>query len=263
MPARWTAEQEKKKYKELHDLYVRHNLTIAQVGKKLGISDATVYDRLLRLGIQSLRSKKLRYNNQRNDIVIPKEYTVSLAELIGILLGDGSLNPTQVTVTLGTKEGRYASYVSVLIRKVFNVEAKIIKNKYNHRVVYIGSVKAVRWLLSMGLAINKVKAQVDVPVWIFKNNAFAVAALRGLIDTDGSIYRLRYGLQIGFCNRSIPLLNSARKLFLLLGFHPSQVSGSKVYLTNQVEIERFVRIVGFSNQKHLRRYKSFKSGRVA
>ena len=90
------------------------------------------------------------------------------------------------------------------------------------------------------------------------------ATLRGLIDTDGSIYQLRYGLQIGFCNLSIPLLRSTRELFIRLRFNPSQVSGSKVYLTNQSEIDDYVKRVGFSNQKHHRRYVQFrKHGRVA
>ncbi len=263
MPARWTKQQEYQKRDELEFLYVKKNLTIAQVGKKLGISSSTVYDRLLRLNIKSIRDKKLRYNNQRNDICIPTFYTKELAEFIGILLGDGSLTPTQVTVTLGTKEQNYAIYVAKLVQKIFGIKARIIENKYQHRVVYIGSVKAVRWLLTMGLAINKVKAQVDVPPWIFTKDDFMRAALRGLIDTDGSIYRLRYGLQIEFCNRSIPLLHSARRLFIELGFHPSQASGSKVYLTNQKEIKRFVEILGFSNQKHSKRYKMLKIGCVA
>lgn len=263
MPARWSLDEERSKREELKRLYVDRNLTIGEIAQLLRLSGTTVYDRLLRLGVKPARSQKLRFNNQRNDIVIPTTYTVPLAELIGVLLGDGSLTPTQVTITLGIKEGAYAEYVAVLVRKIFCVDAKIIKNKYDHRVVYIGSVKAVRWLLFMGLAINKVKAQVDVPAWVFGRQDFMKAALRGLIDTDGSIYRLRYGLQIGFCNRSIPLLRSVRRLFLALNFHPSQVSGSKVYLTNQQEIERFVRVIGFSNRKHYERYKAFRTGRVA
>ena len=98
MTRRWTESEEEKKKRELLKLYVKQNKSIREVGKILGIAESTVYDRLVRLGISSLRARKPRYNNIRDDLLIPK-YSEDLAEFTGILLGDGHLNPTQVTVT--------------------------------------------------------------------------------------------------------------------------------------------------------------------
>ncbi len=83
-------------------------------------------------------------------------------------------------------------------------------------------------------------------------------ALRGLIDTDGSIYKLKFGIQISFCNNSQPLLSSARSMLIKLGFHPSQICNYKqFYLTRQQDLRKFFREIGFNNSKHYERFIDF------
>lgn len=256
MARRWTKREENDKRKELVQLYVRQNKSIREIGSLLGIADTSVYDRLVRLDIPSLRAKKAGFNNQRNDVVIPS-YSDKLAEFVGIMLGDGNLTPTQVAVTLGKKD-RYADYVSRLMNSLFGPKPKIIFPKDGDSVVYLGSTMIVRWFLKMGLVFNKVKWQVDIPKWIFSEASYMRAALRGLFDTDGSVYKLRWGMQISFCNRSRPLIESVRRMLIRLKFHPSQISGYNLYLTRQDDIGRFVREIGFGNQKHAARLLNFR-----
>lgn len=256
MPARWTTDEEDKYREQLHALYVRDNRTISEIGKMLGISQGTVYDRLVRLGIPSLRKQKPRYNNQRNDIVIPKTYSVELAEFIGALLGDGHISQTQVTVTLGTKD-LYVPYVRQLIQRIFGIAPGVTVNKLGHQTVYFGSTAAVRWLREMGLVFNKVKEQVGIPAWIKSDKNFMRAALRGLYDTDGSVYRLRWGMQISFCNHSRRLSEEVRGMLSELGFSPSKISGQNLYLTKKQDIARFFQEIGFNNEKHRIRYNRF------
>src|SRR3989344_419726 len=112
---RWTANEEKEKIQELCYWYVKKNKTIAEVGRILGISDKTVFQRLMRLGIPSTPERKATYvAKPRNDIRIPTKYSEKLAEFFGIMLGDGKLSYYQVIVTLGSKELNYAEYVSAL-----------------------------------------------------------------------------------------------------------------------------------------------------
>jgi hypothetical protein len=255
MPSRWTTQQKEAGYKELVDLYVKRNLTIREVAERTGLSQAGVYDRLQRLGIPSLRTSKPKCNNIRQDIVIPT-YSVALAELVGALLGDGNLTPTQVVMTIGKKD-KYREYVIFLMKEVLGVVPKVYLSKKGDSAVYVGSVQLVRWFLKMGLAFNKVHSQVCVPKWIMNSPEYMRAALRGLIDTDGSVYRLKFGCQIGFKNRSLPLLRDVRMMFLKLGFHPSIVSGFSVYLTRRDELVRFASEIGFGNQKHLERLNKF------
>ncbi|MFO0704537.1 MAG: LAGLIDADG family homing endonuclease [Candidatus Andersenbacteria bacterium] len=253
MPARWTLAEEKKLYRGLHFLYVKKNKTIGEIAHILNLDPTSVYDRLVRLNIPRSRASKTRYNNQRTDVGIPTTYSPELAEFIGILLGDGHLTSTQVTVTLGKKEKRYAEYVADLIKSIFRIYPAIIKNLDGDLTVYFGSTAVVRWFLEMGLVHNKVRSQVDVPAWCFSKRTFIRSVLRGLIDTDGSVYTLRHGVQISFCNRSYPLLKSARLMMQQLGLRPSKISCYKVYLTRQKDLGNYLRQVGFSNRKHLKR----------
>ena len=124
--------------------------------------------------------------------------------MVGVLLGDGHLTPTQVTVTLGKKD-IYVDYVSNLMEGLFAVKPKVAVTKDGHYIVYLGSARLVRWFLKMGMSFNKVKAQVSVPSWCLSRKGFMANIIRGLIDTDGSVYKLKFGTQISFCNRSRPL----------------------------------------------------------
>ncbi|MEK7521662.1 MAG: LAGLIDADG family homing endonuclease [Patescibacteria group bacterium] len=258
MPARWTLLQETQKRIELVELYVDENLSIGQIGKKLGLNYTSVYDRLVRLKVPVQRSKKLGYNNVRQDILIPKE-SVDLAEFVGIMLGDGHLSPTQVTVTLGNKEGMYVEYVTQLINKLFGVRPKWLFSQEGYCTVYLGSTKLVRWFLRMGLVSNKVRSQVDIPRWVFKDEQYLRASIRGLFDTDGSIYRLKNGsIQINLRNFSLKLLNSAREILIQLGFHPSEMTVGSIYLTRKQDICKFITEIGFNNPKHMVRYGEFR-----
>lgn len=251
----WTNSEEKVKRLELVKLYVYKNMSIGEIAKKLILGKSTVYDRLIRLKIKTARSSKAKFNNKRTDVVLPSLYSSKLSELVGIMLGDGHLTKTQLTVTLGSKENKYVHHVAELISKIFNVKPKIIKTKKGYFVVYFGSTVVVQWLLAMGLTFNKVKNQVNVPLWIFSKNNYIKGFLRGFFDTDGSVYKLRYGIQISLTNRSIPLLKSSHRAFCILGFNPSKVSKFRVYLTRRKEITRFFKTIKPANHKHQIRFK--------
>ncbi len=257
MAKSWTAEEKLKKFNELKFLYVEKEMSIKQVGKLLGIAEQTVFKRLRYFGISS--NPKLR---RRKDIIIPESYTPDLAEFFGIMLGDGRLSGSQVVVTLGTKELEYAEYVVELIRKVFGARPKIAIRKRGYKDVYLGSVDLTGWLRSEGLVYNKVLAQVDAPKWIFTNPRFIENFIKGFFDTDGSVYRLRWGNQISFNNESLPLLKSIRDMLLYIGYSPSKISGYKVYLTKKSNIERFFREISPKNPKHIRRYIDFSNNRA-
>lgn len=257
MARKWTQEEELGYRAELKELYVTQNKTIDEIAVILKLnSPQTVYDRLKRLGIQTCRTKKTGYNNQRSDVHLPS-YGNELAEMLGVLLGDGSITHYQVWVTLGTKEMAYAQYIRTLIQSVFGGKPKLLIRKTGHKEVYLGSTMATAWLFQQGLVRNKVSAQVDVPGWIFEKEEFMKSFLRGFFDTDGSIYKLRHGVQISLTNFSMPLLSSLQKMLEILRYHPSSITSHKVYITRIPEIKRFFREVQPANPKHQRRFESF------
>ena len=257
MARRWTIPEEKFYRTQLHELYVIQNLPIEKIAKKLCIGNSTVYDRMIRLGITPTPERKPNYLKKRKDIRIPARYTADLAEFFGIMLGDGNLTKSQIKVTLGTKEMKYAKYITLLFKNIFGPTPKIAIRKSEYKDVYIGSVDLVRWLQNEGLIFNKVSKQVSAPKWINGSDIYQKRFLRGFFDTDGSIYKLRYGHQISFRNESIPLLLSLQDALKQLHYKPSEITCGKIYLTRKDDIVRFFREISPKNPKHLERFRKF------
>ncbi len=262
MPKPWTLTEKEQFHSDLRRLYIVDNLSIREVGERLGLAEQTIYKRLIRLGIPIQRHLKKGFNNTTRRVTLPSVYTPLVAEFFGVMLGDGHINQTQVTVTLGTKEEEYVLYVVSLIRQIFTTEASVFLKKSiisdsKYRMVYFGSVRAVRWLVSEGLVYNKVKSQVDVPKWIFSRPEFIKAFLRGFFDTDGSVYALRFGIQISLTNHSVPILHSLHAMLTTLGYSPSAISGYRLYLTKRNEVKHFFSDVKPANPKHQRRFAEF------
>jgi DNA-binding transcriptional regulator WhiA len=256
MARRWTTEEENLYRDELVQFYVIENKTIREVGEILELSEKTVYDRLKRLDIPTNRLLKPGINNQRTNVKIP-ERSVLLAEFFGIMLGDGHVAQYQTFVTLGTKEYPYVCYVQKVMTELFGIKAHISTKKSDYHDVYIGSIEITKWLKDQGLVSNKVAAQVGVPPWIFSKPEYMRAFIRGFFDTDGSVYKLKSGIQISITNHSLPLLIALQSMFRTLGYSVSKISVGRIYITRREEVARFFEEIAPMNSKHRVRFEEF------
>lgn len=261
MARRWTKEEEREYGKELVNLYVVQNKPIREIAPLLGLKESSVFDRIQRLGIRTNKQLKAKYLNKRSDVMIPKR-SAKLAEFFGAMFGDGHISRYQTMVTLGTKELEYVKYVQSMMQNLFGVPATICVKKSGYRDIYIGSTQITSWLLNQGLVHNKVVAQVDVPQWIYTRRIYMRSFIRGFFDTDGSVYRLRFGTQISLTNKSMPLLKSLREMLITLGYKASEISSYRVYLTRKADLNRFFREIRPANSKHLRRFEEFSHASV-
>ena len=191
-----------------------------------------------------------------------------LAEFVGIMLGDGCLSGRfQVGVSFNSATDRaYGAYLQDLFQRLFAVSATIQPHSKTCGWTVVASSRAlVEHLQVLGLVQgNKVLHQVDVPTWILRKPSYRKACLRGLIDTDGSVYRYEhkvYGrkyahLALCFTNRSHPLLRFMEETLTLNGYHPT-VTGFHVSLYRRAEVERYFDDIGTQNAKHLQRYQTY------
>lgn len=260
MPRRWTIEEETQKREELEDLYIDQNKTIREVGEFLGVGESTIFDRLKRLNIPSIPESKPNFLNKKKGLTFPN-FSDKLAEFFGIMLGDGHLASGQIWVAINNNTDRkYRPYVRDLLKSLFGVDPGCsYRKKEDMKNLFLSSVDLIRYLEGKGLyATNKVKAQVDIPSWILKKDSYKKSFLRGFFDTDGSIYSLRFGVQMAFTNRALPLLKSTRDILISLGYSPSKISRYRVYLTRKPDLYKYITEIGFGNPKHLERAKIFK-----
>lgn len=208
------------------------------------------------------------------EITIPNECK-ELAELIGAVLGDGNI----CSYKKGKKVGVYnvniagdykkdkdyhLKHIKPLIENLFDLKANIIIfPKVNERFVVAYSRELVRFFGKNGLKPgNKIINENSIPYWIFENKNFLKCCVRGLIDTDGSIFRMSRKdpnlLRINFKNFNQKLLRDTRRAFVTLGFHPSKIICNNVfYLSRKADIVKYIKEIGFSNQRHQKRFKEF------
>jgi len=213
-------------------------------------------------GIISKGNTKKIYNPNKSE---------NLAELVGIILGDGNIN----RYTKGKKIATYAlricghvendydyliNFVSPLIEDLFDIKAFFYKSKTTKSsYVIASSKKLVEFLFDIGLMNgNKVTRQVGIPMWIMNNKKYSVSCLRGLIDTDGCIFSMSkkdpHLLRISFKNHSRNLLEDVRNILIKSGFHPSKIiTKNTIYLSRKKDVEKYLNDIGFHNTKHTRR----------
>lgn len=202
----------------------------------------------------------------RKPFTRPKK-SAKLAEFIGIMLGDGGLSKRQATITLNCfDDSEYTFYVSELAEKLFHVRPSILRReKMSTDSLVISRTGLVELLQKFGLVIgNKIKQKIDIPPWIKLNKQFSIACIRGLFDTDGSVFKHRYKvrgkeysyMKVAFTSASPPLIDSVLKELEDLGIKARiSKNGRDVRIESQAEIQKFFSIVGSNNTKHLRKLK--------
>ncbi len=217
-----------------------------------------------------LHPELYQHCNLRKDITKPFQSS-QLAELIGMILGDGGMNNEyQVVITLHKIHDReYAEFVRRLGEELFSIQPAVYVGRSGRRKmvvdVVLTGINIVEFLLSKGLVKgNKVKHQVDVPQWIKNNLNFSTQCLRGLIDTDGGVYYHRhttggypaFNIGLQFSNKSKPLLQFVQDTLIMLGFTP-KIDSRYVSLYKEDEVLRYTKQIQFHNPYHARRVKQF------
>ena len=203
----------------------------------------------------------------------PKEGK-ALAEFYGAMLGDGNSHRTKYYRSRNNKRGVYVirivgdsrldrryhlEYLKPLIENLFavKVNSKFLKDR---NVMFIAAygVELISFLEKKGFPPgNKIKNKLRIPSWIKKNKNYLKACLRGLYDTDGSVYKLtnQNSHQICFTNVNQGLLQDVRNGLLSLGINCSKISKKDIYITKKSELRKFLKLIGFNNDRHLKKVK--------
>lgn len=215
---------------------------------------------------QEGRFKKHSIIGIRKPIKKPR-LSATLAEFVGIMLGDGGISHNQIFITLNSQTDKeYSKFVIKILKKLFNVHASIYKRKDAQAInIVVSRRELVNYCKSIGLPIgHKIRQNITVPSWIKDNKKFSIACIRGLVDTDGSLIKHSYTVKgklycykkLSFSSRSPLLLQSAHEILKGIGFSPRMTySGSEIMLDRQGDVKSYFTIVGTSNPKHLQRYR--------
>ncbi|MBY8988297.1 MAG: hypothetical protein KGD61_07575 [Candidatus Lokiarchaeota archaeon] len=224
-------------------------------------------DKNYTVNLKTLKKLELLVNREIPHKIMIGQYeklrideTEKLVELVGIILGDGSISDSygkySLRIALNDKhEKEYVEYVKALMLKVFNVEP-VLQPEKGATVLTIWRKSVVRFLISKGLkAGNKVENQVNVPYWAQKTQIFIIRCLKGLVDTDGwiGVEKTHKTIEIKFSNSSLPLITNFKEFCHSLGIRTGSISPSKRYSKKEKKmITEFS--LGIHSKQHVKKF---------
>jgi len=195
--------------------------------------------------------------------------SVDFAEFYGALLGDGcvysNLNGVCISGNSELDKDYLEKYISNLIKKIFNITPKIYYSKNENSIrCLIYNRNIARFMIKMGFPKGIKKTQnPKFPKYFFKNKELLKACIRGLNDTDGSVYhQSNTKIILDICIKSPSLLESTKKAFEAISF-PINSTHNRIYLCSKEKVGSFFKIIGSSNLRHIKKHEIFlKTGKV-
>lgn len=214
------------------------------------------FEKLVSLYGKDIESREVFFVNghgSKEKVKLTKDE--ELAELVGIILGGGHLERYSrdrgdrfvsnyyLSVTLHEDEEELQNRVKQMLEDCLARDPKEENlNEVNALNIKIYGKEVVEAMESIGLSAgNKVENQVSVPEWIKEDRDLTRACLRGLIDTDGSIYERKKGEKIVyFKNKSKPLLRDFSDMCNRFDIKVSRAGEYARQVAAQSHVEKFI-----------------------
>jgi len=189
---------------------------------------------------QKLKKKRLHHKIRKSK---------HLAELIGIILGDGCIEQfprtERLVITCNKFQTLYIKHIHGLTKKIFHKNPSLRARKRENAV----DVSLYQCDISKKIGMpsgNKIKNNVGIPNWIYQSKKYMIACLKGLFETDGCFQRddANYAQSIEVTNKCRQLRNDIYKTLLLLGYNP-QLGKTYVRLARRHEVYKFKASIDF------------------
>lgn len=221
---------------------------------------------------------KCKIQTSRQDLkkglVLPEKTSCDLAEFLGILIGDGCITNASgryfveiVGSPIYDKE-YLTEYVAPLIEKLFSKKPTVRHRERGIRVK-ISSKEIFEFLVNVvGLDYGFGKCyRVRIPESLVDNWGLVKHTLRGISDTDGSLFIsdkpgcLNYP-SLEITTASVGLINQIYSILLKQNFRPTIRSftppkGARIYklgLYGHKMVYKWFAEIGFSNPSKIRKY---------
>lgn len=171
-----------------------------------------------------------------------------LAELIGVVLGDGHIckfpRTESLTIDSNANNPGFVKRYARLIEKIFDKKPAIIKRPSNCiRLRLYQKDISKRLEIPSGSRRNK---DIKIPQWIFKNKEYLKRYLRGLYEADGcfGVHKPTYAYKFVFSNQNKSLLKNVYRALKTLGFHPHK-SKYKIQISKREEVYKIKELIKF------------------
>ena len=183
----------------------------------------------------------------------PLEKNGDLAELIGVVLGDGHIcvypRSEELRLISNSNNPDFIKRYAQLMEGVFQKKPYIIPSKSANFTKIGFYEKYIEERLGVPSGARK-NLDIKVPDWIFKNEKFIVRYLRGLYEAEGSfcVHKPTSTYKFLFSNRNESMLKNVHDLMQLLGFHP-HTSQYQIQISRKEEVYSAIKVLGFKDYK--------------
>jgi len=187
-----------------------------------------------------------------------------MVELIGAMLGDGNIydkRPYYVEYTGDpVKDNHYFRHVLLpLVNTEVGKNPRMFVRDRGLRF-RIFSKAFVNWLKGIGIPAGEAKGNASIPEVITSSRCLMKRCVRGVHDTDGSVYfdmRKTYAApypRIELHMKNVALVGQVSTFFRDIGIPHSYVRTKNSLETSGIEpLNKFLHMVGFSNVHHVLR----------
>lgn len=183
----------------------------------------------------------------------PLEKNGDLAELIGVVLGDGHIciypRCEELRVISNSKNDGFIQRYAGLMEKIFEKKPYVIPSQSANSTKIGFYEKFISKRLGILPGARK-DLKIDVPKWIFKNKEYVVRYLRGLYEAEGSfcVHKQTYTYKFLFSNRNESMLSNVYDLMKTLGFRPHR-SRYQIQISKKEEVYKATEVLSFRDYK--------------
>lgn len=147
----------------------------------------------------------------------------STAYIIGVAIGDGNLsNPNGRAVRLRvTCDNKYPQIIETILAEIKNILPKNKVSLVPRKGCTDISCYSNSWTKILGWKPGAKSSQkIKIPTWVLSDRNYTISCLRGLFQTDGSIYKDRKYTMVNFTTTLPTISNQVFQIISEMGYSP-------------------------------------------
>jgi len=197
--------------------------------------------------------EKMRVSGKIKSTYPPLEKSGDLAELIGVVLGDGHIcaypRTEELRLISNSNNPGFIQRYAGLMEKIFKKKPYVIKSRFTNSTKISFYEKFISERIGIPSGARKY-LKIDVPKWILKKEEYIVRYLRGLYEAEGSfcVHKPTYTYKLFFSNRNRSMLNNVYNLMKILSFYPHR-SANQIQVSKKEEVYRAMKVLRFRDYK--------------
>jgi len=203
--------------------------------------------------------KEVKRNKYIKKEIIEPQLNESLAEVLGILNGDGHMAPInhEICVVISSSEEKYLKHIKKLFEDTFKIEFKVyrkdtgIKLRVNSKDLF--NILHNKYRIPKGNKLGKLK----IPSQLKTKRIFLLSYIRGIYDTDGNFFiRRKKDPVVQITSADANYLKEIQKTLIELGFN-ARITNLRIFIYDKEDIHKFFKMIQPANPKHLKKYQSY------